>query len=372
MKIARITVHRVELPLVEGSYGWSGGKSIRAYDSTVVRIETDTGLVGHGEVAPLGPAYLPAYAAGARAGLAEPGPHLIGRDPTELGVINRLMERHLKGHPYVRSALDIACWDLLGIAARLPLATLLGGCQGESIALYRAISQDTPERMAERVAHFRAQGYRQFQLKVGSGPDLDIARIRAVAKQLEPGEILVADANGSWLGHQATRVASAVEDLGVYIEQPCLTYEECLSVRRRIRQPMILDESIDSPAALLRAHADGAMDVVNIKLSRVGGVTAARQMRDMCVAMGIAMTIEDSGGGDIVTAAIAHLAHSTPEGFRFSVSDCNSYVTVALADGAPRRVDGRMRAPAGPGLGIAPRGAVLGNPVLTIAGGAHD
>ena len=89
-------------------------------------------------------------------------------------------------------------------------------------------------------------------------------------------------------------------------------------------------------------------------------------MRDMCVAMGIAVTIEDSGGGDIVTAAIAHLAHSTPEAFRFSVSDCNSYVTVALADGAPKRVDGRMRAPVGPGLGISPRSAVLGDPVLTI------
>jgi L-alanine-DL-glutamate epimerase-like enolase superfamily enzyme len=366
MRIARITVHQVDLPLVEGSYSWSGGKSIRAYDSTVVRIETDSGLVGHGEVAPLGPAYLPAYAAGARAGLAELAPHLIGQDPTQLGVINRLMEQHLKGHPYVRSALDIACWDLLGTAARLPLSTLLGGCQGESIALYRAISQEAPERMAERVAHFRAQGYRQFQLKVGGGPDLDIARIRAVVRQLEPGEIVVADANGSWLAHQALRVANAVEDLDVYIEQPCLTYEECLSLRRHIRQPMILDESIDSPAALLRAHADGAMNIVNIKLSRVGGLTAARQMRDMCVAMGIAVTIEDSGGGDIVTAAIAHLAHSTPEAFRFSVSDCNSYVTVALADGAPKRVDGRMRAPVGPGLGISPRSAVLGDPVLTI------
>jgi L-alanine-DL-glutamate epimerase-like enolase superfamily enzyme len=109
------------------------------------------------------------------------------------------------------------------------------------------------------------------------------------------------------------------------------------------------------------------MDVVNIKLSKVGGLTTARAMRDLCVAMGIAMTIEDSGGGDIVTAAIAHLAHSTPEAYRFSVSDCNSYVTVTLADGAPRRIDGRMSAPTAPGLGITPRTAVLGNPVLVLA-----
>ena len=366
MKIARVTVYQVDLPLAEGSYSWSGGKSIRGYDSTVVRIETDSGLAGYGEVAPLGPAYLPAYAAGVRAGLAELVPHLMGQDPTELGVINRLMERHLKGHPYVKSALDIACWDVLGQQSGLSVSTLLGGRDGDSIGLYRAISQDTPERMAERVAHFRREGYRQFQLKVGGAPDLDIARIRAVAKELQPGEIIVADANGSWLAHQATRVAAGVEDLDLYIEQPCLTYEECLSVRRRIRHPMILDESMDSPAALLRAHADAAMDVVNIKLSRVGGVTAARQMRDMCAAMGVAMTIEDSGGGDIVTAAIAHLAHSTPEKLRFSVSDCNGYVTVDLADGAPRRADGRFRAPTGAGLGIGVRVAALGKPVLTL------
>jgi cis-L-3-hydroxyproline dehydratase len=366
MKITRIAVHQIDLPLREGSYSWSGGKSLQVYDSTVVRLETDTGLVGHGEVCPLGPAYLPAYAAGVRAGLAELGPHLIGQDPTRVGVMSRYMDQRLKGHPYVKSAIDMACWDLLGLSAGVPVSTLLGGCHGDSVGLYRAISQDTPERMAERVAAFRAEGYRQFQLKAGGNPDLDIARIRTVFDELKPGEIVVADANTSWLPHQAVRVLAGVEDLDVYIEQPCLTYEECLSVRHRTRRPMVLDEIIDGIPVLLRAHADHAMDVVNIKLSKVGGLTVARQMRDLCVAMGIAMTIEDSGGGDIATAAIAHLAHSTPEAFRFSVSDCNSYVMVELADDAPRRIDGRMSAPTGPGLGITPRSTVLGKPVLVI------
>jgi len=366
MKITRILVHQVDLPLREGSYSWSGGKSLKVYDSTVVRLETDTGHVGHGEVCPLGPAYLPAYAAGVRAGLAELGPHLIGQDPTQVGVMCRFMDQRLKGHPYVKSAIDMACWDLLGLSAGVPVSTLLGGCHGESVGLYRAISQDTPERMAESVAAFRAEGYRQFQLKVGGNPDLDIARIRTVVGGLKPGEIVVADANTSWLPHQAVRVFAGIEDLDIYIEQPCLTYEECLSVRRRTRRPIVLDELIDGIPVLLRAHADRAMDVVNIKLSKVGGLTHAREMRDLCVAMGIAMTIEDSGGSDIATAAIAHLAHSTPEAFRFSVSDCNSYVTVTTADDGPRRVDGRMRAPTAPGLGITPLSAVLGKPVLTI------
>ena len=101
MKITRIRAYRVELPLVETTYKWSGGKSVTVFDSTTVRVETDTGIVGHGEVCPLGPFYLPAYAEGVRAGLRELGPHLIGEDPRQLANLNRTMDAALKGHPYV-------------------------------------------------------------------------------------------------------------------------------------------------------------------------------------------------------------------------------------------------------------------------------
>lgn len=366
MRIRRITAYRVELPLREGRYAWSGGKAVEVFDSTVVRIETDRGLVGHGEVCPLGPAYLPAYASGVRAGLAELAPHLLGHDAREIGPLNRLMEQALKGHPYVKSAVDMALWDLLGQATGEPVSTLLGGRHGDAVDLYRAISQDAPDRMAARVAGYRAEGYRKFQLKVGGDPETDIARIRAVAAALGPGDVLVADANTGWLSHQALRVVRAVRDLDVYIEQPCLSYEECLTVRRHTDHPFVLDESIDSLGALYRAYADRAMDVVNIKISKLGGLTMARQVRDACVAMGIAMTIEDTWGGDIVTAAIAHLAHSTPAEFRFSATDFNSYVTVSLAEGAPQRREGRLAASTAPGLGVTPRPDVLGRPVLDV------
>lgn len=152
----------------------------------------------------------------------------------------------------------------------------------------------------------------------------------------------------------------------MYIEQPCFSYEECLSVRRCTTLPFVLDEVIDSVPAILRGHSDNAMDVVNIKISKFGGLTRASQARDLCVSLGIAMTLEDSWGGDIVTAAIAHLAQSTPERHLFSSTDFNSYVTQSIADGAPQRVDGRMSASAEPGLGVRPDLAVLGEPVLVI------
>jgi L-alanine-DL-glutamate epimerase-like enolase superfamily enzyme len=248
----------------------------------------------------------------------------------------------------------------------MPVCELLGGRYGETVHLYRAISQESPDQMAAKVAGYRAEGYRRFQLKVGGDPDIDIARIRAVAKQLQPSDRLVADANTGWVQHEAVRIAKAVEDIDVYIEQPCLTYEECLAVRRQTPHPFVLDENIDSLDILLRAKNDLAMDVVNLKISKLGGLTRIKQARDLCVSMGIAMTLEDSWGGDIATAAIAHLAHSTPTEFLFTTTDFNSYVTVSTAKGAPQRKEGRMAASTLPGLGIEPYLDVLGKPVVIV------
>ncbi|MCY3779166.1 MAG: mandelate racemase/muconate lactonizing enzyme family protein [Chloroflexi bacterium] len=366
MKITRISAYQVDLPLHEGSYKWSGGKSVEVFDSTIVQVDTDAGISGYGEVCPLGPFYLPAYAEGVRAGIKELAPHLIGSDPTQLSVLNRRMDAALKGHPYVKTGIDMACWDILGVVAGLPVCTLLGGRYGEDFVLYRAISQEAPEAMAEKVAGYRAEGYRRFQLKVGADPQMDIERIRQVADLLDASDKLIADANTGWLMHEAARVVRAVDDVDVYIEQPCLSYEECLSIRRRTSHPFVLDETVDGLDMLMRGHADQAMDVVNIKISKFGGLTNASLARDLCVSMGIAMTIEDSWGGDITTAAIAHLAHSTPPEFLFTATDFNSYVTVSAAEGAPQRFQGRMAASTGAGLGITPKWDIIGDAIVDV------
>ena len=341
MKITNITTYQVDLPLHEGNYSWSGGNSVDVFDSTVAIVETDEGYTGVGEICPLGPAYLPSFARGARAGLAELSPLLIGMDPTALEVLNRHMDINLKGHPYVKSALDVACWDILGQKAELPVAILLGGKYGSNFKLYRAISQESPEAMVKKVEKYKNEGYTKFQLKVGGDYQTDIERIHAVAKIMEKG------------------------DVDVYIEQPCLSYEECLNIRQRTPLPFILDENIDGISEILRGYNDRAMDVVNIKISKFGGLTKAKQARDLCVSLGLAMTIEDTWGGDIVTAAIAHLAHSTPTNFLFSSTDFNSYVTQSIADDAPQRQNGCLSINQRPGLGITAKMDVLGDPYFT-------
>ena len=367
MKITRISVYQVDLPMKEGSYSWST-QTFSAFDSTVVIVETDSGLTGAGETCPLGPSYLPAYAEGARAGLAKLAPDLIGANPLELGKINDRMDTLLKGHPYVKSAIDMACWDILGKATGQPVYTLLGGKRQEDVKLFKVVSRQDPDAMAAKLRDYQNQGFTQFQMKVGADPDVDIERIFKVSAELNAGNVLNADANTGWRQHAAIRVVKAIRDVDLYLEQPCLTYEQCLAVRRHCDHPMILDECMDSIEILIRGWQESAMDLINLKINRVGGLMKACQFRDLCMNMGIVMTVEDSWGGEIATAAIAHLAHTLPKDFHFQSSAFHEYSHTVIANGAPLMENGYMTASDRPGLGVEPIMEVLGEPVFVTSG----
>ncbi|KQZ02099.1 hypothetical protein ASD45_15465 [Pseudolabrys sp. Root1462] len=365
--IKKITAYKVNVPIKDGTYTMSGGRSLDAFDTTIICVETRDGLQGWGEITPLGANYLPSYPEGARTGIKELAPALIGCDPTEIDCINHVMDDSLKGHPYVKTALDIACWDLFGKTAGLPVVKLLGGRFGTRIKAYRSITHDTPEVMVGWIRKFSSQGYRHFQLKIGADAETDIIRIQNAVDEVGGKATIVADANGGWTLSEAARVMRAIEHLDVYIEQPCRTYEECLSLRRRFKTPFVLDESIDSMQALQRAIADGAMDCINIKLSKFGGLTRSRAIRDLCVQNGVRTCIEDTACTDITAAAVAQLAHSTPQ----NILLCTTFATVktafATAIGGPEIVDGHyLGNVAGAGLGVQPILDVLGEPIFTI------
>jgi L-alanine-DL-glutamate epimerase-like enolase superfamily enzyme len=364
MRITKITAYRLDLPFRDGAYRCSGGRSALGFDSLVVRIDTAEGLTGWGEMAPLGAFYDPAFAAGARAAMAELAPLLIGADPAALVAVNRHMDLNLKGHPYAKSAVDMACWDALGRRAQLPLAEMLGGRFGERVDLYRSVSQDAPARMADRARRYVAEGYRRIQVKVGLDPDEDVERIEAVRAAVGDGIVLFADANGGWSTHQARRFLRATRELDYYLEQPCATYEECRAVRGDCDRPLVLDESIDGLPALLQAHADRVVDALTIKIARVGGVTRARLIRDVAVELGLAVTVEDTGGAEIDTAAMIHLSLSTPQEFRLHTCDFNNWVTRSNATGIPASVDGTIGIGTSPGLGVEPSEATFGEPFL--------
>lgn len=370
MRIARVDVFGYELTYFHGSYVMSGGRTITGLPSTVVRIVTDDGVAGWGEVCPLGPAYLPAFGGGARAALAELAPHLPGLDPRNLGHLHEVMDAALMGHGYAKSAVDIACWDVLGRATGLPVATLLGGRRQESFPLYVAIPLGPVEVMVAHLERLKAEGVRDFQLKLGADPVEDAARVRAVVEATEDGDRVIADANGGWRLQDAVVGARLLDGLPrVYLEQPCPTLAECLHVRRHTTLPMVLDEAITGVESLLAAHASGGMEAINLKISKVGGLTRARIMRDLCEQLGLRTTIEDSWGGDLTTAAVSHLAASTSADTLFTVSFMNDWTREHVAGHEPRSRNGVGSAPDGPGLGIEVDEDLLGEPLLTLEAG---
>ena len=363
MKITRVSVYRVELPLEKPYYLSGGALRFDELDSTMVSVETDGGVTGWGEGCPWGVTYLPAFGRGIRAGLEELAPQLIGLDPRVPAQINQVMDLALPGHPYVKAPVDIACWDILGQVSGLPLCDLLGGRYGGPVPIASSISTGTPDEMLGHVEDFRAQGYRLHSAKIGgTDPALDVARIRHLNQHQVKGETVFFDLNRSWRPADAVAVMNQVRDLAVIFEQPSETFEENLQVRRLTSHAISLDEGVKEMGDLIRLQAEQAAEIVNIKIGRVGGLTKARLMRDFCLACGIKLLIMDTGGGAMSDTAVAHLAQSTPEEARIGTWDCASMVVVASADGATA-VDGHISAPDVPGLGALPHMDVLGEPV---------
>jgi len=315
----------------------------------------------------LGNNYLPAHAGGARAALELMAPALIGVDPTDLSAVYERMDATLMGHSYAKSPVDVACWDLAGKAWGVRVATMLGGVRQDKFPLYFAVPLGSPQEMVDYVLARRAEGVHRFQLKVGGDPTLDGIRARHIIEATGAEDLVIADANCGWNLNDALIAARAMEGLPrLYFEQPCATMQECIGVRKHTSLPMIYDEVVSDVPTLMRAVREGGAGGINVKVSKVGGLTKAKLIRDICCELGIQVTIEDTWGGDIVTAASAHMAASTSAKSLLTVSFMNDWVKEHVADHQPRSVDGFGLAPAGTGLGVTVNRALLGSPLFSV------
>lgn len=354
MKIASISVYSADLTYAGDAYSFAGGRSHQVFPSVVVAITTDVGVVGYGEVSPCGPNYMPAYAEGIPSAIELLAPHIIGLDPRDTSVVYRKMNLELSGQQVAKAALDMACWDILGKATGLPVYTLLGGLQAESMPVHRIVPLADFSQMQESLEQFRSEGFRSIQIKLGHDVDQDVAMIRQLSDDRPSDELWVGDINGAWRRDEAIRFSHAVSDVDLYLEQPSRSFDEVLSVRGRLIHPLKLDESLNSVEELQRAIREDAMDAISLKVSKFGGLTVSRVIRDICVDAGIPMTIEDAWGSSIATAAFAHLAASTPAKQLLNTTDLDNYNTTKLAEGGPVVRNGRMFMNDRPGLGVEP------------------
>jgi len=363
MKIVALEVYQKTYHLQAGPFVMSGGRVVSEQHSTLVRLEADTGEYGWGEQCSFSPAYIAGHARATLAALPILAAAIVGSDPREVEVVHDRMDEALVGHAYAKSVLDIACWDLFGRAVGLRVAELLGGVRQEAVPLYKAVSLGEPSVMAEQASEIQAEGYRTMQVKVGDYWREDVERVSRCADAAPGMERVVVDANGHWPQHDAIRAVGRLSDLDLYIEQPCQEATQCLAVRRTSRKPMVLDESLTCLEDILRFAGAGALDVARLKLSRLGGITPLRKARDLCLAAGVAVSVEDSAGGDIASAAAVQVAASVPPYGLFDVfvpsGEVSEHITIepVLPQG------GLALVPKGSGLGTEVDTSGLGQPI---------
>ncbi|MDG1425032.1 MAG: mandelate racemase, partial [Paracoccaceae bacterium] len=159
MKITRIFVFQVDLPL-EHPYWLSGGRlKFEMLDATFVKVETDAGITGWGEGTPWGHTYVPAHGPGIRAGIETMVPFIMGLDPRCVLDVERAMDLALPGHLYAKSPIDMACWDIAGQAAGMPIADLMGGGSRTPRRIASSVGAKTVEETRAVIDRYRQRGY---------------------------------------------------------------------------------------------------------------------------------------------------------------------------------------------------------------------
>ncbi|MEM8794549.1 MAG: mandelate racemase/muconate lactonizing enzyme family protein [Pseudomonadota bacterium] len=363
MKISAIKIYKVPLTSHK-TYYMGDGKACATLDTIVVKIETDAGIGGFGEVCPI-PHYLPAYAEGVVPAIEELAPLLIGADPMGVERVMGKVDHWLKGHGYAKSPLDIALWDLNARALGVPVYQLLGGAYTKSVPTYHSITCVEPDDMARIAKDVQTDGIEQFQVKLGADDDwqADAERLIRVREAVGPGPLVYGDWNCSATKLDATRVGRAVSHLDIMLEQPCETIEECGAVRHATGLPMKLDECVSGIDQIMKANALECMDVVTLKIAKFGGLTPTKKGRDLLMHFGVKVCAECMWGSDIITAASVHLAAATPPRYLQNVCDLSGYVAPRLAPDGPVRQGGRIQVSDAPGLGVTPDEDTLGAPI---------
>ena len=226
MKITRIVLYHYDWVCAEeeGLRLSKGRVFNRGYPGRVVKVETDAGLAGWGEAVPHGTLYTEAFAGAIQPGLDLLAPALLGMDPTHVEEIYTQMDNTLLGHPYIKDAVDAACWDLFGKFTGQPLYALWGGKLSPAVPAVAFLYRDFEKYEQALLANletYRQQGYAMFQTKACFGPDYAIRYIRFMEQHLQAHESLWFDCNRGWSVDDALRVCKQARHLSFYIEQPC-------------------------------------------------------------------------------------------------------------------------------------------------------
>jgi L-alanine-DL-glutamate epimerase-like enolase superfamily enzyme len=358
MKIMRVETIPIQVP-IEPRRATKGARGSHLTSPfLLVKVHTDEGLIGLGEVS-CTPGWSGEDQTTAAHVIAEYlAPRLIGEDPRAVERVTGVIRSGVANNPFTKSGLEIALWDLLGKSVGLPVYRLLGGPVREFVPTKYSVSGLAPERAAEIAAWAVSQGFRAMKVKVGIEPEEDIARVRAVREAVGPEIRLGVDANGGWPVRTAIRTIRRLEEFGIYfVEQPTpdLDIAWLADVRAHVSIPVMADESVYTLQDAMAVVRAGAADVLSVYIGKGGGIGPARKVAAVAEAVGLTCTIGSNLELGIASAAMIHLAMATPgigaEEFPCDILSPFFYEDDILTEPLPI-AGGSARPTERPGLGV--------------------
>jgi len=366
VKITAINVYERILSMTS-AYNMSSS-AVGDASSTIVELLTDSEHIGYGEICPTGPLPQPEHAGSIRADLELLAPVLVGLNPVLIGHVLAAMNSAMDGGVGAKSAIDIACWDLLGKATGHRVCDLLGGPLMDPVSTYHVIAIGTPDESASSANHLQNDGHTKLQLKAGGRRiEDDIRAAHAVASVIRPGVDLFVDANRGFSVEQAIQFSHACAGLRLNMEQPCHTYEACAAAKPSLVHPLLLDESAKDLATVAKAISSGVANGFGMKLTRVGGLSGMRAIRDLCLATNTPTSFDDSWGGDIIASACVHIGSTMPPALSRGAWISHPYHQCHYDEiNGPRIEGGRVAIPSGgPGLGLVIPTGYFGTPLAS-------
>jgi len=316
MKITRIETFPVEVPIKPERWMISSLGQHRVSRYLLVRVLTDEGLEGAGE-ATVTARWSGETVWGAQS-LVERvlEPAVLGCEVADLVEIDRRMDAACAHNWFAKSAVEMACWDLLGKSQGKPVYELLGGaCRPLTVRSRYSMGAYEPPHAAERAQQLVAMGFTTIKIKVGRNAEEDIARVRAVRAAIGESIDLTVDANCGWDAETAIRVIRTLADCRLVLDEqptPDGDYAAIARVRRETDVPVMADDMCFN---LVHAHElvrGSCCDVISIYPGKQGGIRKAKQIVEFAGEHGVACSIGSNLELDVATAAMAHLVVACP------------------------------------------------------------
>lgn len=372
MKITGADFFVVQLPK-RREHTWASNTKLTIGRHALVRLRTDEGVEGWGE----SPA-LPTWGGAGGRNYGETAetvchlgndylvPAITGCDPLHLSVIHDRMDRAVKGNPYAKAAIDIACHDAAGKALGVPVWALLGGQHRDGIQLAHSLGLLPIDQCVEEARTAVAEGARTIKVKTGHDGARDIETVARLREALGPDIEIRVDGNEGYQSiHEAIAVTRAQEEHGIiFSEQPVAGIQQMARVAAGVSVPIMADESAWNALDILELDAMDAAACFSLYVTKPGGLYRARQQSEIATALGMYSDIGGSVEMGIGNAANLHLGAAMPGARLASVcpvttvagfdgpSTAGVYYTDDVVTEPFRFVDGRVMVPEGPGLGV--------------------